>query len=278
MAVNLSDAQFKELLSKLSAPKGQTLASCTARFDGTKNAELVEAFLAAVNVFKKIEKITDIDAIAGIPLLLEGDAAVWWHGSKKEVNTWQDFQDRLRHAFAPKKPEFITIQEFLVRQDQKEHERTEVFIRQKRMLLAQLSENNLSESFQLNMVFGQLSLGIREKISRSSVTTFDELIEKAREAEQLMDSKALPKDKEPITGDTPSAIRLKKKKRCTFCHFIGHTVEDCRKYKEEACRYASRTVQFEPSSIKTWKDDTSPIYIRTYLFVLRLRYPWVRPQ
>ncbi|KAI5638414.1 hypothetical protein NE865_09048 [Phthorimaea operculella] len=243
MAVNLSDAQFKELLSKISAPKGQTLASCTARFDGTKNAELVEAFLAAVNVFKKIEKITDVDAIAGIPLLLEHDAAVWWQGSKKEVNTWQDFQDRLRHAFAPKKPEFITIQE-IVRQDQKENERTEVFIRQKRMLLAQLSENNLSEKFQLNMVFGQLNLGIREKISRSSVTTFDELIEKAREAEQLLDmTKMVPKDKEPTPGDTPSSIRPKKKKRCSFCHFVGHAVEDCRKLKK---KHVDTTV--EPSS------------------------------
>ncbi|KAI5645352.1 hypothetical protein NE865_02439 [Phthorimaea operculella] len=265
-SVNLSDAQFKQLLSKISTSKGRTLASCTARYDGTKNVEIVEAFLAAVDVFKKIEEIKDEDVIAGIPLLLEDEAAVWWQGSKKEVVTWKAFQDRLRHAFAPKTPDFMTIQE-IVRRDQKENERTEVFIRQKRMLLAQLSEYNLPEKFQLNMVFGTLSLDIREKISRSSVSTFDGLIEKAREAEQILDMTKTASG-EITSGDTPFSSRMKKKKRCSFCHFAGHTVENCRKLKkkqaetteESETESSSDHAQPRPAKVPQAPAPTAPIF------------------
>lgn len=46
-----------------------------ARFKGEPDAAKVEEFISAISVFKDIENISDKDAVSGMPVLLEGEAA-----------------------------------------------------------------------------------------------------------------------------------------------------------------------------------------------------------
>lgn len=77
----------------------------------------------------------------------------------------------------------------------------------------------------LNMVFSQLHLSIREKISRDSIHSFQDLLQKAREVEMLIHEHKEPKFK---------AIEAPEKSfaRCSFCRKKNHTAESCFKTRK----------------------------------------------
>ncbi|KAF9405357.1 hypothetical protein HW555_013873 [Spodoptera exigua] len=228
MSVNMSDAQFEALLARLPPGRHGSFATCNARYTGVKNSEEVEAFLAAASVFKQIENISDAEALTGIPLILQGEAAVWWQGVKHQVTTWENFKERLRHAFAPKKPAYRLYQEIVgIKQDFETS--TENFIAQKRMLFAQLPAPEHTEGQQLDMIYGQLKNRIQEKVPRNSVNSFDELLEAARAIEQLWISMSKSGDPGKANTKTPGRAKLK----CGFCHFTGHSTDRCRKLKKK---------------------------------------------
>ncbi|CAH2236855.1 jg13465 [Pararge aegeria aegeria] len=223
----LSEEQFKTLLEAVGGgTKKGSFAACTTFYEGERESNAVEAFLAAVSVYKEVERISDEDAITGLPLVLKKDAATWWQGVKEGITQWSDFKKRLRHAFAPKKPAYIIYQELIgVKQEHNEH--TEKFIAQKRMLLAQLPKPEHTEEQQLDMIFGQLKLSIKEKVPRTSIKTFDELLDKARAVEEVS------KDREFVRADRDTNLKEKKgfikRERCNFCKLMGHKTEECRK-------------------------------------------------
>ncbi|XP_037302049.1 activity-regulated cytoskeleton associated protein 2-like, partial [Manduca sexta] len=75
-------------------------AKCTARFDGlTKNADVLEAFIDAIVVYKECTNVNDEHAVKGLPILLTGEAAIWWQGVKASVSSWEDALRRLRGSF-----------------------------------------------------------------------------------------------------------------------------------------------------------------------------------
>ncbi|KAL0860421.1 hypothetical protein ABMA27_009813 [Loxostege sticticalis] len=223
MAVNLSDEQFRQLLASLGSRRN-TLASCSATFDGKKSSDAVETFLAAVRVYKKIENISDTDALDGLPLLLHGEAAVWWQGVKDNVSTWAQFEQKLRGNFAPKKPEYLIYHE-IISERQEKFEDTATFIAKKRMLFSQLPvAEQLMEKQQLDLIYSLLNLRIRDKVPRNDVHNFEELIRDARGVEQVLQEKG-----EPIPVAT--STRIKSKIRCRYCKGIGHSIEECRKRK-----------------------------------------------
>ncbi|KAH9628428.1 hypothetical protein HF086_015958, partial [Spodoptera exigua] len=67
---------------------GGNFSKCTARFDGqSRNAEVLEAFVDAVEVYKECAGVSDEHALRGLSMLLTGDAAVWWRGARPSVGT-----------------------------------------------------------------------------------------------------------------------------------------------------------------------------------------------
>ncbi|XP_026329054.1 activity-regulated cytoskeleton associated protein 2-like [Hyposmocoma kahamanoa] len=171
MAVNMTDEQFQQLLSRLAPGKKGSFAACTSSFDGTKDAEVVEAFLSAITVYKTIENISDTDSLIGILLLLKGEAAIWWQGVKNDVKQWEEFKNCLRHVFVPKKRAYLIYQE-IVGDKQNSDMSTESLVAHKRMLFTQLPTEH-SEIQQLDMVFGQLNIKIKERIPRNSIANFE---------------------------------------------------------------------------------------------------------
>ncbi|XP_031333805.1 activity-regulated cytoskeleton associated protein 2-like [Photinus pyralis] len=89
----LTDEQFQALLRQVGAahPVGNDanghFAKCNARFDGLSD---VEAFLDSISTYKDCLKISDVNALRGLPMLLDGLAATWWQGIKQTTLTWED--------------------------------------------------------------------------------------------------------------------------------------------------------------------------------------------
>lgn len=216
MAVTMTNEQLAQLLA--SAKYHGSFTNCMSRYDGSRDSSKVEAFIHAIQVFKNQEKITDADAIIGLPMLLEGTASVWWQGVKATARTWDDAIKALRSQFAPRKPAYqIYIDVFATKQT--ETEPTDIFIYKKRELLAQLSTPH-KEEIEIDIVYGLLNLNIRKTVSRDDISTFEKLIEKARRIEQINSERPTNKN-----HHKSSLVN----RRCNFCHRPGHVIEECRK-------------------------------------------------
>ncbi|KAJ0171192.1 hypothetical protein K1T71_013391 [Dendrolimus kikuchii] len=234
--MNFSTEQFEKLLSAIGSQQRRSFASCKVFYDGTKDTEVVETFLSAASVFKNLEGIEDEDAIKSIPLILKDEAATWWNGIKGEISSWEQFQSRVRLAFAPKRPAYQIYQDIIgIKQDEKEL--TETFVTRKRALFAQLPVPGHTESQQLDMIYGQISYKIRSKLARETVKTYDELLKAARGVEQLLAERKPHAHAPQLKGEDKVQG---KKPRCGYCRFPGHLSENCRrKLKDEGTASAT---------------------------------------
>ncbi|XP_037294865.1 activity-regulated cytoskeleton associated protein 2-like [Manduca sexta] len=154
-------------------------SKCSARFEGTTgDAETLEAFIDAVLVFKECAGVTDENVVRGLPMLLTGNAAVWWQGIKKDIHDWEDAIARLRGMYGIVKPAYKLFREIFGY----EHtlpERSEVFACKIRALISQLPYD-LCDAARINIVYGLLNRKIRKRLPRETVNTFEQLIVKLR--------------------------------------------------------------------------------------------------
>ncbi|KAI8116602.1 hypothetical protein CVS40_11354 [Lucilia cuprina] len=196
--ISLTERQFSILMGNFNPRQDNksTFSSCSARFNGGRSATKVEDFIATVLVFKEAENVSDTFALLSLPLLLEGYASTWWQGVKHEAKTFEEAISLLRNAFSPPKPDWRIFAE-IFQDKQKPNESTDSFVCKKR-LFAQLKER-ISEKTKINMIFSQITVQVREKISRDSIETFQDLLNKAREIELtlLENSEPIRKNIEP---------------------------------------------------------------------------------
>ncbi|XP_072938113.1 uncharacterized protein [Epargyreus clarus] len=159
-------------------------ANCTARFNGSKqDSEVVEAFVDAICVYKECTNISDDHALRGLPMLLEGEAAVWFRGVKASIASWDDALKRLRSMYGAPRPPHKIFRDIFA-SDQRS-ERAEVFVTRLRALMAKLPYT-IEERIQLDMIYGLLNNIIRERVSRESVHSIEDLISKARHIEDTI--------------------------------------------------------------------------------------------
>ncbi|XP_036334784.1 activity-regulated cytoskeleton associated protein 2-like [Rhagoletis pomonella] len=175
--------QFERLMQAVGHfnTRAGSFSNCTARYGGERESTKVEEFIAAVATFKAVEKINDADAIIGMPMILEGDAAEWWRGVQEKAKAFDDVVRMLREAFSPLKPSWRIYGDIFECKQQK-NEPTDTFVRKKRALFSQLT-NVPNEADQIDILFGMLHLQIRDRVSRKRINTFDDLLNEAREAE-----------------------------------------------------------------------------------------------
>ncbi|XP_047990754.1 activity-regulated cytoskeleton associated protein 2-like [Leguminivora glycinivorella] len=233
MAISMTEEQLQRIIAALAPASRQgSFARCNAVYDGTGDNETVETFLSAIKVYKKIENIDDENALEGLTLLLKGDAAVWWEGAKSDVKSWTDFEDRLRHAFAPKIPADILYQRIIeLKQDAKTP--TEKFVAKKRALIAQLPAPIPPETHQLHMIYGQLHLNIREMVPRSAFKSIDELLKLARSAEEILLEKKTSWEENVASVPSNNERNTSGRQRCEYCDKNGHAEADCRTKKRQ---------------------------------------------
>lgn len=102
-----SPDQFSQILAAIAGGnKCGSFTQCTARFRGQRDPSAVEEFIAAISVYKGIERISDADALRGMPLLLEEYAATWWIGVKDTVATFEEAVVLIRTTFSPPMPDW----------------------------------------------------------------------------------------------------------------------------------------------------------------------------
>ncbi|XP_017473239.1 PREDICTED: uncharacterized protein LOC108364160 isoform X2 [Rhagoletis zephyria] len=239
MSVSLTTEQFERLIRAVHTTNDRTgtFSTCNARYNGERNPSKVEEFIAAISTFKTVEKINDVDAIKGMPMLLEGDAAEWWRGVKDEFADFADVVRRLRESFSPPKPAWRIYSEiFDIKQNKTEP--TDTFIRKKRALFSQL-QNVPAEAEQLDMLFGMLHAQIRKRVSRQKVSSYEQLLSEAREAEHFVSERKTVNCEHVPKSASVAEVAL----RCNFCRKKGHTLENCfKRQKAKAAEAQSAAI------------------------------------
>ncbi|XP_047021785.1 activity-regulated cytoskeleton associated protein 2-like [Helicoverpa zea] len=231
--VSFSDDQFRDLLGVLASRNDQVLqksgsfasctgsfASCTARFDGSRNTAVVEAFLSTISTYKKIEALSNDNAIEGLTLLLIGEASIWWLGVKDTITSWQEAVSLIRSTFAPKRPAYLVYDE-IVCDKQQSPVGTELFVAKKRALMEELPKPSLTPSQGLDLLYTSLHISFRDRIPRDSIATFEEFLSKVRQLEETVAARSM--------SSNTSASSAGRRLRCTFCRAYGHNERECRK-------------------------------------------------
>lgn len=244
MAVQMTEEQFARMLEGMTNARvsAGSFSKCTARFRGSRIEAKVDEFIRTIECYKKIEKVSEENALQGFPLLLEDFAATWWNGVQHEARTFADACRLVRKHFSPAKPDYkIYIEIFGTAQQP--NIPTDTFICEKRSLFSQIPEPKPTESMQIGMIFGLLHIDIRKHIKREDMTTFSILLQKAREVE-LIESE----QKQAQPSLTPVKPQ---KKRCNYCRQIGHEEINCRKKEKGILR------PVEPTNQKLSNDESS---------------------
>ncbi|CAD7013967.1 uncharacterized protein LOC101450039 [Ceratitis capitata] len=220
-----------------------SFSNCSSHFRGQRDHGAVEEFIHSIETYKEIEAISDEDALKGLSLLLHGMASTWWQGVRKEAKTWTDAIGLIREYFSPAKPPYQIYLEIFSR---KQDERTaiDVFIYQKRALLAQLPAGRHDECAELDLIYGLLNIKYRRHIQRQDVQTFRQLLEQGR----IIEHNNLEYDTQQLIQAT------KRQKRCSFCNFRGHNYEECRKRRNEGQGNKSRDGKSDAAASET-KDE-----------------------
>ncbi|XP_047513981.1 activity-regulated cytoskeleton associated protein 1-like [Pieris napi] len=216
-----------------------SFAKCFSRFSGERDFNVVEEFINTISIFKKIENISDDDAIEGLGLLLTGQASTWWQGVKTEAKTWISAINLLRESFAPKKqPHEIYLELFSTRQGLKES--IDTFLCTKRALLSQLPTQRHKEEDQIDLIYGLLNIYLKKHIPRSEIKTFRDLLTKGRHFQSLKNNE----EREKLIT-----------KRCNYCNKRGHTEDECRKKQ-----YNEKAKNMEKPGVKCYGCGTPGVY------------------
>lgn len=259
MSVTLTDEQFQSLINRLSVNNSAVVSTgnfskCSSRFDGAKDSD-VNAFLDAVEIFKDCTNVSDNNALKGLPMLLDGFAATWFHGVKSTVPSWKDAIDLFRITFGPRKPPYKVYRE-LFKEVQELEVKTDIFICKCRSILAQLPNGTLNENTQMDMVYGLLHAKVREKVPRDAVTSFNELLSKARIAEESFNFEDIFETSGEL-NESKNDIKRKLRPRCAFCKNIGHTKDECRKLANKQQKSFENKTVVEKSSTPTTASQAS---------------------
>lgn len=246
-------------LQSSAALKVGSFVGYTARFNG--DAYDLDNFILNMTLYKDMEGIKDETALQELPLLLVGEAAIWWANIKKDVRIWSEALKLLQRRFSIKRPPYeVYHQIFSVKQD--DHIPTEMFIKQKRALFDELPRTH-SEEVQIDMIYSLLKSKIRKKIPRESIVTFDQLICAARRVEYSGYKKRLRRFERfsfnssiPVGTSTKFCTHYREPNEC------GRSREvDCYKFKYKRRRRVDRRSEYIPSTPNTSRtplDDFKP--------------------
>lgn len=247
-------------------------AKCTSRFDGsTKTADELEAFIDAIEVYRDCTNVSEEHALRGLPMLLVGEAAVWWQGVKSSIKSWPDALHRLRAMYGVPRPAYKIFRDIF--SSEQSSERADVFICKVRALLSKLPYE-VSEVMKLDIVYGLLDRRIRKRVSRDTVDELEQLITKVRLVEEALAEVSSSQSSNNVSstksltvrdrsntsvnsanavGDSHLATKIVGKSttanrsdsegikrvrpKCTNCKLFGHTIDTCRRIgKKESSR------------------------------------------
>ncbi|CAB3240087.1 unnamed protein product [Arctia plantaginis] len=230
------------------------LVKCTSRFDGSSEyPEAVEAFIDAVEMFMNCASVSDEMALRGLPMLLNGQAAVWWRGIRHEVTSWSEAVKRLRSMYGIPRPPYKLYRDVFAAEQGLE--RADVFIVRVRSLLAKLPYQ-LPEEARLDMIYEE-SLSENSTSPSSSCLPTKAPLALSESAQQHVapGSSSTPSPSPPVrTARAPRANSPRsdqcvsksdnsdKKLFCVYCKGRGHVRDSCDKLSKRSLSTNSGTV------------------------------------
>ncbi|CAG5050798.1 unnamed protein product [Parnassius apollo] len=89
----MSKDQFSSLLQKIRDAHShnkcnmntKSFAQCISRYGGERDHNKVQEFITNITIYKKVENISDDDALKGLPILLTGVTDTWWDRVKNDI-------------------------------------------------------------------------------------------------------------------------------------------------------------------------------------------------
>lgn len=148
----------------------------------------------------------------------------------------------LRTTFGPSKPPYRLYQA-LFAHEQDVKTKSDIFICKARAVLSQLPNGTLTEGTQIDLIYGLLHRRVGEKVPCDKVSSFEELMNRARLAEETFEAPVnRPEGNRPLTTKDELV-------RCTYCQSPGHEQEECRKRKNYEKRLNGNIPDAQPSSI-----------------------------
>lgn len=232
--VIMTTEQLEALIGNITQSLGQRVqiqpapgnfAACASRFAGNKNED-VEAFINAITIYKNCVNVSDENALKGLAMLLDNNAATWWQGLQATVNTWEEAIVALKHAYSISMPAHKVYKELF--SNEQGNEPTDIFVNKCRALIARLHKKpELHIVHQLDMVYCLLNRRIRCLLPRDDIQTFSELIEKARAIEESFE------ESNSVVSKTKANVEDQTKRRrpqCDYCKNFGHIKTNCRNY------------------------------------------------
>jgi hypothetical protein len=141
------------------------------------------------------------------------------NGVKTRTRTFDDAIQLIRSAFAPQRPNFRIFAEIFAHA-QPENMAMDQYVTIQRDRFSQMTRE-LDEVWQIDIVYGLVRKKIRDRVSRTDIETFEDLLENAR----------VIKANERDTGCSDKTLdeTQKTRSRCSFCKIHGHRVSECRK-------------------------------------------------
>ncbi|KAJ8943569.1 hypothetical protein NQ318_008272 [Aromia moschata] len=255
----MTDEQFQYLLSGMTLALSNAnrpsnfdgnFSKCASRFAGNKDED-VEAFIDAITVYKDCVNISDENAITGLPMLLDQNAGTWWQGIKATIVTWDDALTSLRHTFGFNKPPHKIFKELFSR-EQGDKEPRDLFVNSCRALLARLPETpELHSTHKLDMIYGLLHKRIRHRLPRDQVTSFADLIQKAKSIEDSFAENVSIQGKSKPNHESEENKASRTRSKCSFCKNFGHVQSDCRKHAVQQGKQPQTSTNQKPATTST---------------------------
>ncbi|KAJ8944069.1 hypothetical protein NQ318_005979 [Aromia moschata] len=234
----MTDEQFQSLISGMTLALSNTnrtsnfdgnFSKCASRFAGNKDED-VEAFIDAITVYKDCVNISDENAIRGLPMLLDQNAGI---------------------LFGFNKPPHKIFKELFSR-EQGDKESTDLFVNSCRALLARLPETpELHSTHKLDMIYGLLHKRIRHRLPRDQVTSFADLIQKARSIEDSFAENVSIQGKSKPNHDSEENKASRTRSKCSFCKNFGHVQSECRKHAVQQGKQPQTSTDQKPATTST---------------------------
>jgi hypothetical protein len=173
----------------------------------------LQSFTLHITLYKDAERINDDTALHELPQLLERVADTWWVQVKENIYSWRRAIQMIRDTFRQKRPAHkIYAEIFADKRDS--YIKTEMFIRQKRLLLAEVPHPH-PEDVQIDMIYSLLKSKIQKRVPRNSVISIEQLINAVNSIENSKDEERVG----TYVNNNIEAMKMasKLKERCSRC-------------------------------------------------------------
>lgn len=174
-------------------------------FDGSTTGMRVEQFITVLREYQNAQTVSDAVVVRNVASCLMGDAATWWRGRNKYIDTMEEFERQLRGRFAPQTQDTDDIVRAIHNRKQGENEYVQKYLDEILELMNRLPMNFLSEQQQLASVLRGLNAKMYPLFLTRPFHTIKELLDYALQLTRNQDVSKIPD--EPRNQDRERRFR-----------------------------------------------------------------------